>query len=338
MNRPMNKHLNLSRRTLLGTLAGAATVPPMYSSALLAAASGDTSIILLGTQGGPNFNLSRGETASLLLVGDRPYLVDCGYGTMTALQEAGINYLTIPEIFLTHLHDDHAADLATLLSHQWTQGRVDVTRVHGPFGTDTLVSGALQFASGNADIRFIDEGRSIRPETLIQANVVPATDSVHAFFEDDRIRVSSIENSHFPDWAKAQMPYWSLSYRFDTDDRSVVFSGDTTYSDNLVTLATGADILVTEVIEPVSTRQWFEEVVLGGNYRDNPENIWTHIQETHLTTEDAGRIAEAAGVSTLVLHHLLPGALRDVGDDLYLEGIRRHYDGEVIVGKDQMVI
>ncbi len=326
----------MDRRNLVKALTinglGAYCSRPVFGQA------NGTSIVLLGTQGGPNFNLSRGETATLLLVGGRPYLVDCGYGTMTALLEAGINYLTIPEIFLTHLHDDHTADLATLLSHQWTQGRVDITRVHGPFGTDTLVSGALQFASGNADIRFIDEGRSIRPETLIQADVVPATNSPHVFFEDDRIRVSSIENAHFPDWAKDQMPYRSLSYRFDSADHSVVFSGDTTYSENLINLAIGADTLVTEVIEPVSTRQWFEEVVLAGNYRDNPENIWTHIQETHLTTVDAGRIAEAAGISTLVLNHLLPGALRDVNDELYLEGIRRHYGGEVIIGKDLMVL
>jgi len=150
--------------------------------------------------------------------------------------------------------------------------------------------------------------------------------------------VSSIENSHFPDWAKAEMPYRSLSYRFDTPGRSVVFSGDTTYSDNLVNLARAADVLVTEVIEPVILREWFDEVVAGGGYQDNPENIWKHIAETHLTTEDAGRTAEAAGVSTLVLNHLLPGALRNVDDSDYLAGIRRHFQGEVIVGQDQMVI
>lgn len=297
-----------------------------------------TRLILLGTQGGPNFNLSRGETATLLVVDEVPYLIDCGYGTLQAVLESGINYLHIPEIFLTHLHDDHVADVAALLSHQWTQGRVAVTTVNGPAGTDDLVAGALQFAQGNADIRFIDEGRSIRADTLFRANVVPATDVVNPVYEDVRVKVSSIENSHYPDWAKAQMPYRSLSYRFETADRSVVFSGDTTYSDNLVTLATGADVLVTEVIEPVIMREWFEEVVAGGNYQDSPENIWTHIRDTHLTTEDAGRIAAAAGVGTLVLTHLLPGALRAVNDDFYLEGIRRHFAGEVIVGRDGLVI
>jgi len=307
---------------------------PVYSQS-----SGRTSVIMLGTQGGPNFNLQRGETASLIIVDDVPYLVDCGYGTMQALRRAGINFLTIPGIFLTHLHDDHVADVASLLSHQWTQGRVMPTTVHGPYGTDTLVDGALAFASANADIRFVDEGRSIRADSLIRANVVPATHRIHTVFEDERLKVTSIENTHFPDWAKAEMAYRSLSYRFDTADRSVVFSGDTTYSENLITLARGADVLVTEVIEPVILRAWFDDVVAAGGYQDNPENIWKHIVETHLKTEDAGRIAQAAGIGTLALHHLLPGALvPDLEDSYYLTGIRQHFQGEVIVGHDGLVI
>ncbi len=337
MGMKQNTSKRVDRRNFLRCL-GSAWTAPFLGGWQVAKAQPGTRIILLGTQGGPNFNLARGETATLLLVDDRPYLIDCGYGTMTALQKIGVNYLTVPDIFLTHLHDDHIADLASLLSHQWTQGRVKMTRIHGPYGTDNVVEGIMTFGAANADIRFVDEGRSIRMPTRFEAQVVAATDSPQVIFEDDRVRVSSIENSHFPDWAKAEMAHRSLSYRFDTADRSVVFSGDTTYSENLITLARGADVLVTEVIEPVLTRQWFEEVVIAGNYQDNPENIWTHILETHLKTEDAGRIAEAANVDTLVLHHLLPGNLREVGNEVYLEGIRRHFAGKVIVGHDLLEI
>jgi len=338
MGKIENRQERVERRRLLQMLAGLGVVTSLHHIPSSKAQSSGTRIILLGTQGGPNFNLDRGETATVLLVGERPYLVDCGYGTMRLLLQAGINYLTIPDVFLTHLHDDHVSDLPTLLTHQWTQGRVESTRVHGPYGTDTLVAGILEYGAANADIRFIDEGRSIRPESLIEPRVLAATDVVNNVFEDDRVCVSSIENSHFPDWAREQMPYRSLSYRFDSEDRSVVFSGDTTYSENLVTLARDADVLVTEVIEPVATRQWFEEVVVAGNYQDNPENIWNHIEETHLKTEDAGRIAAAANVRTLVLNHLLPGNLRNVDESLYLEGIRRHFQGEVIVGRDLLEI
>ena len=328
----------ISRRNLISSMATTASLSSLGMSPLLLAQESGTKLILLGTQGGPNYNLERGETATLLMVDGVPYLIDCGYGTFRSLKDIGVNFLTIPEIFLTHLHDDHVSDVATILSHQWTQGRIDQTTVHGPFGTDVLVNGAMDFSKGNGDIRLIDEGRSIRADSLFRANVVPATFDPFTVFEDERIKVSSVENTHFPLWAKAQMQYRSLSYRFDTAEHSIVFSGDTTYSENLVNLAKDADVLVVEVIEPVILRQWFDEVVANGGYQDNPENIWTHIVETHLTTEDAGRMANEANVENLVLNHLLPGALMDVDDSLYIEGIRTHYNDRVIVGTDLMEI
>jgi len=327
------------RNTLKALLAGLAASAIPFS---VFSQDQRTQIILLGTQGGPNFNLKRGETASLLLVDDVPYLVDCGYGTKRALLEAGISFLNLQNIFLTHLHDDHVADLPALLSHQWTQGRVAPTTVYGPFGTESLVAAALQFNQANTDIRFVDEKRTLHPTTVTSGEVIPATTTVHKAFEDDRVMVSTIENTHFPEWAKAQMPHRALSYRFDSADRSVAFSGDTTYSKNLVTLASNADVLVCECIEMDTTRVWFDQATGGDDgetlYNDAREGIWEHIIETHATTVDAGRMAAEAGVKTLVLNHVLPGSLMDIPDSVYIDGVRRHFDGEVIVGTDQMMI
>ena len=327
------------RNTLKALLAGLAASAIPFS---VFSQDQRTQIILLGTQGGPNFNLQRGETASLVLVDDVPYLVDCGYGTKRALLEAGISFLNLQNIFLTHLHDDHVADLPALLSHQWTQGRVAPTTVYGPFGTESLVAAALQFNQANTDIRFVDEKRTLHPTTVTSGEVIPATTTVHKAFEDDRVMVSTIENTHFPEWAKAQMPHRALSYRFDSADRSVAFSGDTTYSKNLVTLASNADVLVCECIEMDTTRVWFDQATGGDDgetlYNDAREGIWEHIIETHATTVDAGRMAAEAGVKTLVLNHVLPGSLMDIPDSVYIDGVRRHFDGEVIVGTDQMMI
>jgi len=327
------------RNTLKALLAGLAASAIPFS---VFSQDQRTQIILLGTQGGPNFNLKRGETASLLLVDDVPYLVDCGYGTKRALLEAGISFLNLQNIFLTHLHDDHVADLPALLSHQWTQGRVAPTKVYGPFGTESLVAAALQFNQANTDIRFVDEKRTLHPTTVTSGEVIPATTTVHKAFEDDRVMVSTIENTHFPEWAKAQMPHRALSYRFDSADRSVAFSGDTTYSKNLVTLASNADVLVCECIEMDTTRVWFDQATGGDDgetlYNDAREGIWEHIIETHATTVDAGRMAAEADVKTLVLNHVLPGSLMDIPDSVYIDGVRRHFDGEVIVGTDQMMI
>jgi ribonuclease BN (tRNA processing enzyme) len=316
---------------------GASTSFPLSSVAQTSGAN----LILLGTQGGPNDNLERGGTASLLVVDDVPYLIDCGFGAKRSLLNVGVNFLTIPAIFLTHLHDDHVADLPGLLSHQWTQGRVDPTTVYGPYGTDTLIKAALQFAQANTEIRLIDEKRTVLPPDVFSGQVIPATDTVYKAYEDDRVVVSTIENTHFPEWAKAEMSYRAISYRFDTADRSVVFSGDTTYSENLVTLAKGADIFVCETIQLEKTREWFDMASGGGEgdlYQDAREGIWNHIIETHANTEDTGRMAAEAEVELLVLNHILPGSLLEIPDSDYIEGIRKHYQGEVIVGRDGMVI
>jgi len=329
----------INRRVALKTFAtglGMAVIP--LSSC---AQSTNAKLILLGTQGGPNDNLDRGSTASLMLIDDVPYLIDCGFGTKRALLSAGINFLTIPAIFLTHLHDDHVADLPGLLSHQWTQGRVDPTTVYGPYGTDTLVEAALQFSQANTEIRLVDEQRTVLPPDVFSGQVIPATNTVHKAYEDDRVVVSTIENTHYPEWAKAQMPHRALSFRFDTDGRSVAFSGDTTYSENLVTLAKGANVFVCETLQLEKTREWFDMASGGGEgdlYQDAREGIWQHIVETHANTEEIGRMAAEAEVELLVLNHIIPGSLLELPDSAYLEGIRKNYQGEVIVGRDGMVI
>jgi ribonuclease BN (tRNA processing enzyme) len=49
-------------------------------------------------------------------------------------------------------------------------------------------------------------------------------------------------------------------------------------------------------------------------------------------------MAAEAKVGTLVLSHIIPGSLMQVPDSVYLEGVRKQFDGEVVVGRDLMVI
>jgi ribonuclease BN (tRNA processing enzyme) len=337
------------RRTFLGSCArlgglgllGGATAAPLFFRVAAAQApvpANGTHLVLLGTQGGPNFNTERNESSNAVVVDGRAYLVDVGEGALGGLRKSGLSYRDIGRVFLTHLHDDHSGDVASLLSHQWTDGRTEPTVVAGPYGTAKLVTAALQFAEANATIRLVDEARSIKPTDIFRGEDLEATLVPKEIYRDDRVTVSSIENTHFPEDAKRQMPYRSLSYRFDSRDRSIVFSGDTAYSAGLVRLARGADLFVCEAMEIASMRQAFERMVANGAYADNPEGIWQHIVETHTSTADAGRMAAEAEVGTLVLSHLVPGALQPLSDDVYLAGVREHFDGNAIVGKDLLVL
>ena len=326
-----------TRRQVLidGAAAGLALLASGTSRAQQARRS---KLILLGTQGGPNVLLQRGETASVLVVDDVPHLVDCGYGTVRALVAAGIRYRDLAHVFLTHLHDDHVADIPALLSHQWTAGRVNGTDIYGPFGTADMVRAAIDFQKANTEIRIIDEARTVRPEAIFHGHDLKATTTALAVLKDQRVTVSSVENTHFPEESRAKMPYRAVSYRFDCPDRSVVFSGDTAYSENLVKLARGADILVCEAMELATTRSNFERRVAGGEYKDNPEGVWHHIQGTHSQLDAVGRMASEAGVKTVVLNHLVPGALMEIPDSDYIDGVRKTFSGQVILGRDQMVL
>src|SRR5690606_21014364 len=137
--------VSTSCRILTAALAGAvAPIGPAFAQVRKdgtndRAARDADRLILLGTQGGPNYLPQRSESGNALVVDGVTYLIDCGYGTLGALIEAGLDYLEIANVFLTHLHDDHTSDLAALLSHQWTTGRIEPTTVHGPHGTRALV-------------------------------------------------------------------------------------------------------------------------------------------------------------------------------------------------------
>jgi len=317
--------------------AQTSVVPSGQNSAALSG----THVILLGTRGGPGVDLMRNETASAVVVDGVPYLVDCGYGTLRSLVACGLGYEQIATIFFTHLHDDHTSDLAALLTHQWTGGRSKPTDVYGPYGTAAMVEGALAFFKANAEIRIVDEGRTTRPEALFHGHDLAATDKPAPAFKDDRVTVTSVENTHFPERSKAKMPYRSLAYRFDSANRSIVFSGDTAYSKNLVDLAQGADVFICEVMDQTIHDQMVERAKAAAD-AGNPDNIYRHIADTHSTPADVGRMASEAQVKLVVLNHLLPGTTAPGRAEFpvttFIDGVRKVYSGEIIVGQDLMVI
>jgi len=341
--------VKFSRRSALRGvigLTGGGALSHLVPGGLAAAAQGPqqpapatgTRLVLLGTQGGPNFNATRGEAASAVIVDGQPYLVDCGYGTLGALKKAGVNHRQIAQVFLTHLHDDHTADLAALLVRQWTDGRVAPTTVIGPYGTSRMVQAVIAFGEANTAIRSVDEARSVKPADLFRARDIEATTAPVEVFRDERVTVRSVENTHFPAESKQQMPYRSVSFRFDGRGRSVVLSGDTAYSAGLVELAKGADVLVCEALDVAAMRKAFEGMVARGMYADNPEGVWRHIVGTHTPVDVAGRMATEARVGTLVLNHLVPGALDTLPDETYLSAARKTFAGRIVVGRDQMVL
>ncbi len=300
-----------------------------------------THAILLGTKGGPGVDLKRNETASAIVVDGVPYLVDCGYGTLRSLTASGIGLNQIATIFFTHLHDDHTSDFAALLTHQWTGGRTKPADAYGPYGTAAMVQGAMMFFKANTEIRIADEGRAVLAESLFHGHDLAATAVPAPVFKDEHVTVTSIENTHFPERSKATMLHRSLAYRFESKTRTIVFSGDTAYSKNLVDLAQGADVFVCEVIDQGIHDQMAAQAKAAAA-AGNPNNISRHVADTHSTPADVGRMASEAKVKMVVLNHLVPASSAfgqpEVPVTSFTDVVRKVYSGEVVVGQDLMVI
>jgi ribonuclease BN (tRNA processing enzyme) len=123
----------------------------------------------------------------------------------------------------------------------------------------------------------------------------------------------------------------AYAYRFDAADRSIVISGDTAYSPELVALARGSDVLVHEAMHLGGLESLLKRVPNAATLRE-------HLHASHTATEDIGRVAAAAGVKTLVLSHLVPPDDDSISDDMWMEGVRKHYGGPIIVGRDLLEI
>lgn len=300
-----------------------------------------TRLVMLGTRGGPGVDLKRSETASAVIVDGVPYLLDCGYGTVRALVEAGIPLATVDTLFLSHLHNDHIADLAALMSLQFTGNKAKPTNIYGPYATASTVAGALEFMRADVEIRTIDEGRTIKPEAVFFGHDLTVGADPTRVFADERVVVTAVTNTHYPERAVARMPHRSFGYRFETSGRTIAFAGDTAYSANVVKLARGADVFVCEIMDHAV---YLDNVARAKAATDagNTENLWRHIAETHSPPADVGRMASEAKVKTVVLNHQLRGPPRTGGTaypiSSFIDGVREKFSGQVIVGEDQLVI
>lgn len=296
-----------------------------------------TQVVLLGTRAGPGVDLKRAETATAILVDGTPYLVDCGYGAVRNLVAADISAAKIEKIVLTHLHNDHTTDLPALLSLQWTGGRTRPIDLYGPYGTADLVRAINDYCKADVGIRSVDEGRTTRPEELYRGHDVAATSTPQEIFRDGRVTVSTIENTHYPEHSRSQMPYRSIGVRFDTKTRSVVICGDTSYSSNLVQLAQDADVFICEIMDQGIRDRWLAQLKQDPGAAERA-SVSRHVAETHATPEDVGRMAAEAKVKLVVLNHQLTSAGGSAPLAPLIEGVRKFYPGEVIFGEDLMML
>ena len=279
-----------------------------------------TRLILLGTGGGPRPNKMRNQSSWVVIADGVPYVVDCGGGASRQMVFANIPLAKLRYILITHHHSDHNLEYGNVIYNAWVSGFKGRVDTYGPPPIEKITKLFLETNAYDINIRIPDEGRSplvpmVHPHEISKGGLV---------LETDNVKVTAALVNHPP-----VEP--AFAYRFDTPDRSIVFSGDTTPCDGLIKLAQGADVLVHEVIHKPSLAKLLSRI-------PNADRLLEHIVGSHTTHIDVGKVAKEAGVKTLVLTHFVPTDDSSLTDEMWMEGVKTHFEGKVIVGKDLMEI
>jgi ribonuclease BN (tRNA processing enzyme) len=310
-----------TRRQFISAAAGFAAYTSLVGRAALSQQKKPTRVILLGTKGGPSVGKAgRSNPATLILINDVPYLIDCGYGTSRQLVAARVALNRLRYIFISHHHSDHNLEFGPLIYNAWITGLPAHVDAYGPPGLKRMGEDFFNYLKFDIDTRIPDEGRP-DPRKLV---------TIHEFSKpgillaNDDVKVSTCLVRHPPITQ-------SYAYRFDAKDRSVVISGDTAYAPELAEFAKGADVLVHEVMYLPGVEALLKRL-------PNAQRLREHLMAAHTLPEDVGKIAAEAGVGTLVLSHFVPGDDPSITDEQWAEGVRKHFNGRVIVGKDLMEI
>lgn len=289
-------------------------------SPALCAGANKTRLILLGSGGGPRPRKVSSAAAQVILSNGAAYVVDCGDGVARQLVTAGVPLTQLRSIFITHHHSDHNADYGNLMLLAWTAGLRTRVDTWGPPPLQRMTRLFFEMNAYDIETRIADEGRPPLA-TLVHVHELRKGGLV---MQDDNVKVTAALVHHPP-----VTP--AFGYRFDAADRSIVISGDTTPTESLIELAQGADVLVHEALYVPAVDRLVARV-------PNAPQLRRSILSHHTSAEDAGRVAQQAGVKMLVLSHLVPADDPEISEQMWIDAARKHFDGEIVVGKDLLEV
>jgi ribonuclease BN (tRNA processing enzyme) len=327
------------RRCFIAFAALAAGAP--LTAAPAPSVSG-TQILFLGTAGGPPLRFDRSEPSTLLIVRGREYLIDCGIGTARRLVEAGLDSSKVTTILFTHLHADHDMGLADVMANDFFEGGGAGTEgpfnIYGPPQTKQLVDAGFQFisvgfrpfAAAPPTAYRIHEGEFVSP--FITHEIT--NDGL--IFDDGNIRVTAAGNSHYlmiPE--EARSAFKTYSYRIETPDGVIVFSGDTGPSGAIGSIAKGASVLIAEA--SYRDQQDLDDSINGRATRNHwiplvTKRFRDHFIYEHLDTAEIGQIAAQAGAKAVILYHYDPA--HDADRAAFVTGVKAQFAGPVFAPSD----
>jgi ribonuclease Z len=265
-------------------------------------------VTLLGT-GTPQPIMERFGASILVQAGDKTLLFDAGRGCLQRLRQLKREYNIIDAVFFTHLHSDHIVGFPDLWLTGWlVSQRTKPLEVFGPKGTKQMTDYLRKAYAFDIAIRAEDDKAFLEGSKLLTTDIKEGI-----VYEHNGVKVIAFLVDHYP-----VVP--AFGYRIEFGGRSVVLSGDTRYSENLIKNAKGTDLLVHEVVIASDTIK-----------KSDPKyNILAH----HTTPEQASKVFTAVKPKLAVYSHI--SRLYGYPTEEILKRTKSNYSGPVILGEDLM--
>ncbi|HKB84781.1 MAG TPA: MBL fold metallo-hydrolase [Ignavibacteriaceae bacterium] len=265
-------------------------------------------VTLLGT-GTPQPIMDRFGASTIVQAGSETLLFDAGRGCLQRLHQIKVSYDTIDALFLTHLHSDHIVGLPDLWLTGWLTSKRSVPlKVFGPTGTDNMIEYLQKAFDYDIKIRIEDDKAPEEGSKLLSAEIQEGV-----VYEKNGVKVIAFLVDHYP-----VVP--AFGFRIEYDGHSVVLSGDTRYSENLIKYARGTDLLIHEVIIAPDTLSKL----------DPKYNIFAH----HTTPEQAGKVFNEVKPKLAAYSHI--GKMYGHNEQELLKRTKVNYSGPIIIGEDLM--
>lgn len=277
-----------------------------------------TKVVPLGT-GTPGPDPDRSGPCVAIVVNDTPYLVDLGPGVVrraSAAYRKGVKALHFSKLktaFVTHLHSDHTVGYPDFIFTPWVVGRTGPVQVYGPSGIKAMTDHILE--AWKEDIRIRTQGMERNfPEHNDSGYKVDVHEiSPGVVYQDKNVTVKAFLTNH------GEVPQ-SFGYRFESPDRTIVISGDTSPSQNVIDNCNGCDILLHEVY------------TIKGHAA--AASSWQAYQlKYHTSSKQLAELATKARPKLLVLYHQIYLFNTSTRDDL-LQEMRDAYRGQFVSGLD----
>jgi len=299
----------VSRRALLLLSACIGAQTPLRGQQSSPGGHDSTVVVLLGT-GNPRPEPDASGPATAVVVGARVFLVDAGPGVERRLAAAHLPIDGVTALFITHLHSDHTLGLPDLIFTSWVMGRTQPLPAYGPHGLQKMTDHLV--AAWAEDIEVRTNGLEKRTPGGYRVDVHEIRPGT--VYDSGGVRVTAFLVEHGT-WREA------YGYRIDAPGRSVVVSGDTKPSENLVRAAAGADVLVHEVYpEPRTVPNPTESAT------------WpTYMRDFHTSDVELGQLAARIRPKLLILTHIIR---RGATDEQLLANVRKSFSGSAVVGHD----